>query len=100
MLKHYKPAFSHPSWQIASRVCAAIIGGYTFTSAFTILLAALLPLPKAEAVLGASLPGFAVYVLTIIWVFATNSVTKIWAYLLIGSTLMTGAGLLIGGFQS
>ena len=79
------------------RTLAALLGGYALTSASVIFLGAVLPLPKGQAVLAASLCSFAVYAAVIVWAFATPSLQRIWRVLLAASLLLSGAGLWLGG---
>jgi hypothetical protein len=74
-------------WMVASRACAAAIGGYVLTSlataALSLLLPRLLSIPRAEAVLTATLFSFVLYTGIVIWVFTTRSAARAW--LVIGS---------------
>ncbi|MGC3982070.1 MAG: hypothetical protein QM808_12485 [Steroidobacteraceae bacterium] len=63
---------------VASRVLAAFVGGYAFTSAVTVLLALLWPLPKAEAIYAADMLSFTLYVLVLIWAFSVRRVRVVW----------------------
>lgn len=86
---------AHPNWQIASRALAAIVGGYAFTSACTILLACVMPLTRAESVLSSTLLSFVVYTCVIIWVYATASLKRVWLSLGLSSLLIASLGLLL-----
>jgi len=66
-------------WPTLSRITAALLGGYVFTYAFTAALARLLPVDNVDAVVIASLLSFVVYTLAILWVFACNSLQRVWA---------------------
>lgn len=66
------------AWPVISRICAALLGGYCFTYAFTAALARVLPLDKVDALVTASLLSFAVYTLAILWVFSCRSARKAW----------------------
>ncbi|TBU99821.1 DUF3649 domain-containing protein [Stutzerimonas kirkiae] len=65
-------------WRVASRVLAAVLGGYALTSVVTVLLALIWPTQQAHAVLAATLLSFAVYACVVIWVFSTRSATRAW----------------------
>lgn len=68
---------------VASRILAAVVGGYALTAAIAILLALVWPIPKAEAVLASTMLSFAIYAAVVIWVFATRSATRAWVGLLV-----------------
>ena len=80
---------------LASRVTAAIFGGYALASGATVFLSAVLPLARAEAVLAATLASFAVYTAAIIWAFAVRSVTRVWWGLMAPAVVLGGVGLLL-----
>lgn len=61
----------------------AIIGGYAFTYCFTAALARLLPLDRFDAAVVASLASFIVYLVFILWAFATHSLRRVAASLLV-----------------
>ncbi len=84
------------SWKkrlsVASRVLAAILGGYTLACAFTAFFSLALPLQRTEAVLTTSMLSFAVYTATVILVFAARSAARAWLWTLAPATLLgTGA---------
>lgn len=74
-------------WAVASRVVAAVVGGYALTSAATVLLALLWPLPQAEAVLAASMLSFLLYAGVIVWIFAVKRLRTVWLGLLSATAL-------------
>ncbi|QHE83640.1 DUF3649 domain-containing protein [Hydrogenophaga sp. BPS33] len=75
-------------WSVASRAVAAVLGGYAFSSAATVLMAVLWPAPLAQAVMWASMLSFAVYTAAVIWVFATRSALRAWAGMLVGAAVL------------
>ncbi|XOZ32795.1 hypothetical protein ACMDCT_11290 [Halomonadaceae bacterium KBTZ08] len=85
---------------VASRVLAAVIGGYTLTSAITVLLALVWPLPRAEAVAAATLLSFALYAVVILWIFSAQNLRTVWGVLILATgassvlawALLPGAG--------
>ena len=81
--------------EIASRVIAAVLGGYVFAATFTGFLAVALPLPRAEAVVLATLLSFAMYACAILWVFAVQSAARAWTGLMSSAVFWGGALLLI-----
>ena len=94
-----KPSTSSRANSLAllSRIAAAIFGGYLLATAVTILLGAVLPLPKGQAVLAGSLASFAVYTAAIIWAFAEK---RVWIGMLVTALVFTALGMgivLIGG---
>ncbi|MCX5462696.1 DUF3649 domain-containing protein [Alcaligenes faecalis subsp. parafaecalis] len=74
--------------QVLSRIVAAIIGGYVLTSAITVLLTLIWPLPRSEAVLSANMLSFIWYTVAVIWVFSAGSALRAWAGLLLTSALI------------
>jgi hypothetical protein len=75
---------------IASRVLAAIFGGYALTALATFALSVFLPLSRAEASMTATLSSFLIYTCVVIWVFATRTAWRAWAGI-IGSMVVLGA---------
>lgn len=63
---------------VASRVVAAILGGYALSALATFALATFLPMSRAEASMTATLLSFAIYTCAVIWVFATRTVWRAW----------------------
>ena len=86
---------------VASRILAAVIGGYALTAALSVLLALLLPVSRSEATLAATMLSFILYAVVVLWVFATSSATRAWLGLLVTALplwllcwwLMPGAAL-------
>lgn len=71
----------HPP--VASRIVAAIVGGYALANAVGVLLTRTLPMPLADAVLTATLASFALYAAAVLWVFAARSARLAWLGLLV-----------------
>lgn len=67
---------------VALRVLGAVCGGYAFSAAVVALLAVALPqatgMPRSEAVLLASMLGFVVYLIAVIWAFAERRLGRVW----------------------
>ncbi len=78
-----------------SRVLAAVFGGYALTSGVAVLLAAVLPLSRAEAVLTATLSAFVVYTCAVIWVFAVQDLRRVWIGMLLPAIVCGGIGMLL-----
>lgn len=72
-------------WNIASRVLAALVGGYAVAYAVTAFLAVYLPLARPDRVVFSSLASFAVWTAVVIYVFAARSATRVWL-LIVGVT--------------
>lgn len=64
---------------IASRVAAAVVGGYALTAAATACLSLVLPGPTQTAVMAATMLSFAVYTAAVLWVFAARTAWSAWA---------------------
>ena len=73
--------FTRPGFQIASRVLAAVFGGYALASAVAVLLAAALPTTRQEAVMAGMQWSFVVHVVAAIWAFSPVSLSRVWAVL-------------------
>lgn len=93
-----KPTDSSPGRArlLLSRSAAAILGGYALTSAVVIFLGAVLPLPKSQGVLAASLASFAVYTAAIVWVFAVQDNRRAWLGLLLPAVVLAVSGWWLG----
>jgi hypothetical protein len=63
---------------IASRAVAAGGGGFVLANAAGVALAAVLPMPHADAVMAGILLTFAIYVAAIVWAFAARSASRAW----------------------
>lgn len=77
--------------RILQRVAGALLGGYAFTAALVALLTVALVyagLSRSEAVVSASMSGFLVYLLVLLWAFSVRSLTRLWA-MLAGATALT-----------
>lgn len=77
---------------VASRVLAAVFGGYAFSAAWVALLSMVLApltgMARSDAVILASMLGFLIYLGVLIWAFAEVSVASIWAVLAGGAVLV------------
>lgn len=75
------------------RVVGALLGGYAFTAALVALLTIVLAhvgLPRSEAVVSASMLGFLIYLLVLLWAFSVRSLARLWAVLAAGTALTCG----------
>lgn len=68
-------------WEIASRAAAAAIGGYAVSALFTAVMTGFLSLPRADAVLVATMIGFLLYAIVAIVAFYVRSVPRLWIVL-------------------
>jgi len=81
---------------IVLRVLGGVGGGYGIAALSTMLLSTSLPMPKAEAVLTASMASFAIFAGAIVWAFAARSVARAWLGLAIPAALLALALLIPG----
>lgn len=75
-------------WSVASRVTAAVLGGYGLTSLLAIagaLLLTMCGMNKAEAVLATTIASFPVYAGIVMAVFHARTATRAWLGLGIAS---------------
>ncbi len=80
------------------RVIGAVLGGYVVSAALVALLAVGLSatgLPRSEAVVTASLLGFVLYLLVLLWAFSVRSLARLWVGLVGGAVLAQGLVLAI-----
>ncbi|PEQ13567.1 iron transporter [Novosphingobium sp. PC22D] len=85
MSSRSKEVSARHRWTVASRVAAALLGGYALTSAATVLLALLWPIPRAQGVFAASMLGFTIYTIVVLWAFHCPSVKRVWIVMLVGT---------------
>lgn len=83
---------------IVSRIAAGVLGGYAFTWGLIalgigLLFAAQMEFHDAEAL--GYIVGFIVYLTVFLWAFTATSVARVWALLVGGGALMTGAAWLV-----
>jgi len=75
---------------VASRVLAAVAGGYALAAGFTIAAAlALRELPREEAVMLATLPSFMIWAGAVVWVFSARTALRAWVGVLVPGVLCT-----------
>ncbi|GEM_PF-262649 len=73
---------------VASRVAAALIGGYALSALSSMCLAQFLPLARAEAVVLAMTLSFLVYLPAVLWCFACRTAWRAWFGLLLPSAVL------------
>lgn len=75
-------------WMVLSRIVAAFGGGYVFSVAATVALTYLLPLPRRESLMAATILSYVLYLVAILWAFATRSATRAWVGMTMGSGVL------------
>lgn len=83
---------------VASRALAAILGGYGVAALASAVLALWLPGTRASTTVWATLAAFVVYVVAVMFVFATRSAWRAWGGLLVASGVFGALIWLRGGF--
>ncbi|MGE8319234.1 MAG: hypothetical protein ACN6O3_10860 [Comamonas sp.] len=81
---------------IASRVLAAVLGGYGLASAWAVLCGAA-PFARLEAVLAGMQTSFVVHVAAVVWAFSPVSLRRAWGGLLLVTAAMLAAAWLLHG---
>jgi hypothetical protein len=80
---------------VASRVLAAVLGGYTLTIAASIFLSRVMPASAAEGVMTATIASFTIFTCAILWAFAARSASRAWfGIAALGGVFLVGALLL------
>jgi hypothetical protein len=85
------------SQHLTLRVLLAIVGGYLLASAIATALPPVLPLPRVEAVMTATLIGYVAYVVAIIIVFASARLARLAIVMLAASIVLGMFGWTVGG---
>jgi hypothetical protein len=86
------------SRHIASRVAAALLGGYGFVWGFTtlgIVTAMVAGFSYGDAQMMIYLLAFLVFLVAFLWAFSARSLVRVWSVLAGGGALMTGAAWLL-----
>ncbi|VVQ18301.1 hypothetical protein PS934_04626 [Pseudomonas fluorescens] len=82
---------------VASRVLAAVFGGYLVAALASVSLSLWLPVARAEAVVIGMMTSFLVYLLAVIWCFACGSAWRAWFGVMVpGLMLAAVLGLAYG----
>ena len=76
---------------VASRVAAALFGGYALAALTSICLAQFLPLPRVHAVVLGMTLCFLVYPPAVIWCFACRSALRAWVGLALPCAVLAAA---------
>ena len=82
---------------VASRAAAALFGGYVIGALSAVVIAAMLPVAKADAVLFGTMAGFLISGGVAIWVFAVGSATKAWMGVVATAVAMSAAYFVLRG---
>lgn len=69
--------FHNPRCALASRIVAAVFGGYALAALFSVAVLAL-PGSPAQAAISGMVASFLVYAGAVVWVFAVRSATRAW----------------------
>jgi len=83
-------------WSVASRVVAAIGGGYLLASLMSIVVARVVPLPHASAVMTGMLFSFLFFACAALWVFAARSARVAWLGLVVPAFVLALVAWLLG----
>ena len=82
---------------VASRVLAAVFGGYLVAALASVSFSLWLPVARAEAVVIGMMTSFLVYLLAVIWCFACGSAWRAWFGVMVpGLMLAAVLGLAYG----
>ncbi|HWL06575.1 MAG TPA: iron transporter [Xanthobacteraceae bacterium] len=80
---------------VAARIGAAVLMGYAITYVAAGAASLVMPLPRTEAVLWASIASFMVYTAVAIYAFAAASVLRMWRNLLLALALLSAVVALV-----
>lgn len=81
---------------VAVRAIVAVGGGYLLTALTSASMALLLPLPRADAALVATMSSFLVYACATLWVFATRTAMRAFTGMLL-AVLVSGLVVTLAG---
>lgn len=84
---------------IASRVAAALLGGYALCYAGSYALAAWLPVSNAHATYSVASLSFVIYVIAILWAFAARSARRAWLGMLLPALVAALLGVAHRGLR-
>lgn len=87
-----------PRLRIASRVCAAVLGGYAFAWGLVALTTALLfaaQLDFHDAEFSGAVIGLVGYLVVFLWAIAARRLAVVWSVLLVGGAAMAAAASLV-----
>ena len=93
-------AASPTPWHVASRVLAAVAGGYAVSNVAGVGLAQVLPLPRADAVMAGVLATYLFYGAAAVWCFGARTVRQAWLGLLVTTVTFAVLAVLGGTLRS
>jgi hypothetical protein len=73
---------------VASRIIAAVFGGYLVAALTSVCITQWLPLPRADAVVTGMMLSFISYLLAVIWCFACRSAWRAWAGIVLPAAIL------------
>lgn len=73
---------------VASRMLAALLGGYILSALASVSLTLWLPMARAEAVVTGMMSSFLVYLVAVLWCFACRSAWQAWFGLILPSLVL------------
>lgn len=82
-------------WAVASRVLAAVFGGYVLAALSSVCMAWMLPMARGEAVVSAMMLSFLVYLVAVLWCFASHSASRAWLGLAIPGSILGALATLL-----
>ncbi|OLF55967.1 DUF3649 domain-containing protein [Pseudomonas chlororaphis] len=68
---------------VTSRVLAAVFGGYLLAALSSVCMTLLLPVSRADAVVGGMMTSFLFYLVAVLWCFACRTAWQAWYGLLL-----------------
>ncbi|WP_249341060.1 MULTISPECIES: DUF3649 domain-containing protein [unclassified Sphingomonas] len=82
---------------VAARVAAGTVGAYMVAALFAAATARMLPMPKVEAIMPATLLAFLVGPAVTLWAFLARGPWRAWAGVILLAALFAAIGRLAGG---
>ncbi|NBA95033.1 DUF3649 domain-containing protein [Pseudomonas sp. R5(2019)] len=73
---------------VASRVFAAVLGGYLLAALASVCMTLLLPMARTEAVVSGMMLSFLFYLVAILWCFACRTALQAWLGVLAPSLVL------------
>lgn len=84
---------------VTSRALAAIGGGYALSAFASALLASLLPQPRVEATITATMLSLVIFCCAVLWVFAARNAWRAWGGIVVPTALCALAMWLRGSLS-
>ncbi|MCH7861606.1 DUF3649 domain-containing protein [Sphingomonas sp. NPDC092331] len=81
---------------VAARAAAGTVGAYAVAALFAAALARMLPMPKVEAIMPATLLAFLVGPAVTLWAFLARGPWRAWAGVILLAALFAAIGWLAG----